>query len=1420
MSDVEAVSLPAALDVGSNPLSVLKEHPSELSALTHGNPAQPARSSHDLDTGALDDDGQGPPSPKADSEAETIIQSGRESLSPEKKRKHIRHDPNRQGFDSVDGSLSKKPRINADRRHSRSRSPISSERAKSPPSAVKIEVDDPESVTRDLLKRNGTSEHSKPQIYRKRSFSDSVDEKGDRHIDSRLGVTPDLKQNNHLSRPISNARSISPTRSSHQRSVSGSHIISKKRVPTPFLTAGFQRQASEDRLSTSSSASGSPLPSLQLRKLGSGIGASASPAKHLGPKKLRDKSGRTPLARACADRKYDQVIIRHSERPEDLNVPDNAGNTPLQIASLSGEAPIVKFLLDAGCEINSKNIDKDTPLIDAVENGNVEVVKLLLEAGANPRTVNASGDEPYELVPQDLDDDEYREIRKALADAKASSRPNRRSEEQIGPHIRASSRRASAASPSRSPPPLGSVVSRRKTGRSEATRNDLLWTQPTSEKLRDFAAKGDEQGVVSILNILQKADDASLIAAAKGGHHDVLSLMYAMGDADADPNPVRGGGHKPGYNTPMLAAIGRGNTAVIKLILNQPGFNPTRRLFENRTYYELSRSRQGENWEEEYAVLKAAYENFSGSDKAKNSPRRARIKDKDEKRKARRESSSPVPRSKKLDDSHRLPRDVDSLKEKRREKVKEKEKVVPRAQGITRDASDNALASSDHDSSQNVKSKKSASSRRGSESSGVARTDEVRKRRLIAGRRPQEQNRRPSLFSSDSMSGREEAPKSRPETSPDNSSLKRLRPDNSPERSRSRGTDSDRLSPSSRKKKRRVLQDETSSNLANSSRKNNEHVDGDKKPRPQEDSLRSAYAVTRKPAQTSKESTPSRPSINSDSIKKNEDVKVEQSEPPTKPVAEVTVDDKQAELAAEKLQRDEAKKAEKDRVAEEKRLAEEAESARLAKEEADRAACEKVEEDERKRKEVEEKRAKLAEDERLKRAEQERLRKSKMRRDQEAQERRRRDALPGRLRVAAHLVGSQEHRAKSHEWLKNFMPLVTATTRQLQGRQLQVNGFDETADERWIPNYLVAPLLATNDLQLSQYASWEKRNATATQRMNLWRCSRRMLVYTDDPKYSDASFGDIMQLNCETRPKYFEMEHIFWIRLSDFMDLVPHIPHLNGLDLEFVSMHIDPEPSQPNGQPHLNGYTPAYIETNGSGMNGHGYSRPNFSTSIPNMAYNKENRPAQELSALAQLIESTSTESPLAATTVQVLHNLQHQHNWTSLQTHDISSHASEISPSTLSASIAVQTIISGIPPNRIYTHPDEQLYMLEKGLREEDLRPERLFVLPTAQGQSWSLRQMAGVFDSLGDIHILTEDESVSAAADASTEAENEAEAVNEAKEKLLEEFYVRKENAKLEKEWGSQRVLLAMVDKAMGGEGTVVYYVVQEGEVKPRQN
>jgi hypothetical protein len=242
---------------------------------------------------------------------------------------------------------------------------------------------------------------------------------------------------------------------------------------------------------------------------------------------------------------------------------------------------------------------------------------------------------------------------------------------------------------------------------------------------------------------------------------------------------------------------------------------------------------------------------------------------------------------------------------------------------------------------------------------------------------------------------------------------------------------------------------------------------------------------------------------------------------------------KAAEEEARQREED-SRKAEEARIAEEKRAAAEAQLARIAKEEEDarkaadqaRLAREKAEEEERKRKEAEQRRIKQAEEERQRRIEQERLRIARLRREQEEQEQRRRDALPNRLRVAANLVGSNDPRARSHVWLKQFMPVVTAKTEQID----PLCGH-EVADERWVPNFLVAPLLATNDLQLSQYASWEKRKATPTQRLNLWRVTRRILAQADESDFVGSSFGQVFVKDGETRPKYFDMEHVFWVRV-------------------------------------------------------------------------------------------------------------------------------------------------------------------------------------------------------------------------------------------------------------------------------------------------
>lgn len=125
---------------------------------------------------------------------------------------------------------------------------------------------------------------------------------------------------------------------------------------------------------------------------------------------------------------------------------------------------------------------------------------------------------------------------------------------------------------------------------------------------------------------------------------------------------------------------------------------------------------------------------------------------------------------------------------------------------------------------------------------------------------------------------------------------------------------------------------------------------------------------------------------------------------------------------------------------------------------------------------------------------------------------------------------------------------------------------------------------------------------------------------------------------------------------------------------------------------------------------------------------------------------------------------------------------------------------------------------MLERGLRDGDIDPERTFVVPTVQGQSWSLHRMAAVFDSLPRV----DEELASLAAPAGGLQSGGAGGYDgdDEKEARLRDYLEYRKKARHTGEWGGKRLLLGMVDRGMGGEGTVVYYVVQEGAVKPRQN
>jgi Ankyrin repeats (3 copies) len=864
-----------------------------------------------------------------------------------------------------------------------------------------------------------------------------------------------------------------------------------RRIPAPLNT---RRNHSSDR---SSDASNSPAPSRpHLQKFTSNDYDATSPAKVMA-KKLRDRHGRTFLAQACTDDKLDRVKQVYEERPQDLNIADNAGNTPLQIAALPGHIEIVEFLLEKHCEVNTRNIERDTPLIDAVENGHVEVVKLLLDHGADPKLGNSVGKKPIELV--DNDDDE---IRKLLIDAKYKTVNRRQSEDQApSTHAReGSSRAASAASPRdsppvhgpKSPPPL--QLSRRRA--REQTRNDLLWQANTPENLTKLAGKGDTEGVVNILNILNKASPEALIAACKGGHDEVLQLLIAMGNPDPDPEPVLSTDQRRGYNTPMLAAIGEGNTLSVTLLLQQDGFNPTRE-FRGRTYYEISKERKGDDWQKEYNLLKSAYNEYSKSHPNHHSPRKTR----DVERRSARDSSSPV--SKRAKSPSRSQTEPQIRKEGR---------VTDTKRSDLRDPSgaDHSIAvSSDHDRRTPQKSHKTRRSR--SDALFLNSEEEVHKKRRLVSRR---EHMKSSNNPTEKSSGDERAVPLKREKAPESpkrrrSSVaaetpraldvarikkrsRRALSDSSPEESR---TIKRRMSVDSMKKAK-VLQDvdtilqsgqvdEIRRTATPESLVDNDEIDRIRKLQDSERLLREA-----------------------EERKENERLKkIKEEQDATEKLA------RQQEEERVKAEQEAQQKAEEERIATERKLAEEAAAKKKADEETLARKREEEERQERMRREAEEKQRRAEE------------RRQRILRENEQ---RRMEALPKLLCKSAKLLDQNSPEAKSPDFLQKFLPLFTVKTRQIDPYCTS-----DLADEDWFPGFQAAPLLAAKNLGLEHFTHWEKRKVNDQERLCLWKVARTMLIHGDDqPTALNMSIEQALQLDRETQPKFEAMQPLVWVKVS------------------------------------------------------------------------------------------------------------------------------------------------------------------------------------------------------------------------------------------------------------------------------------------------
>jgi ankyrin repeat protein len=374
----------------------------------------------------------------------------------------------------------------------------------------------------------------------------------------------------------------------HKRSQSTQSVVSgingRKRREVTAITLPPDRWSDSSSENSSSPNVGTPNLAPHTRVKRSSHRALESPARTMPHKRNVDKFGATRLARESEKGNYSEVKAAYHAAPEELDQEDFAGIAPLQKAALHGHSNVVEFLISKGCRTDCKSNDQDTPLIDAVENGHIKVVKLLLHKGkVNPHHQNKKGQRAIDVL--DPDDDDAEELEKELKAAMQREIKATSTDDYVQPATH-----------------------------QQKTASRLLYNEYNTETLIEKAGDGDILAVGELINSNIKPNIACGVAASRGGHYDILSILLASG-LKSDPDPSK---HS---ETPMLVAIGRGHLKIVTLLLEQDTFNPTRRNREGKTYYEISEDRRGPKWELERDMLKTAYDNYSSTHR---SPRRTK----------------------------------------------------------------------------------------------------------------------------------------------------------------------------------------------------------------------------------------------------------------------------------------------------------------------------------------------------------------------------------------------------------------------------------------------------------------------------------------------------------------------------------------------------------------------------------------------------------------------------------------------------------------------------------------------------------------------------------------------------------------------------------------------------------------------------
>ncbi|XP_026737452.1 uncharacterized protein LOC113500764 [Trichoplusia ni] len=108
--------------------------------------------------------------------------------------------------------------------------------------------------------------------------------------------------------------------------------------------------------------------------------------------------GETHLHRAARLGYTDCVAYCLEKMESDPSAKDNAGFTPLHVASAKGHVRIARLLLQYGANVSAAAQGGIRPLHEACENSHVEIIRLLLAYGADPLLGTYAGQTPEELT--------------------------------------------------------------------------------------------------------------------------------------------------------------------------------------------------------------------------------------------------------------------------------------------------------------------------------------------------------------------------------------------------------------------------------------------------------------------------------------------------------------------------------------------------------------------------------------------------------------------------------------------------------------------------------------------------------------------------------------------------------------------------------------------------------------------------------------------------------------------------------------------------------------------------------------------------------------------------------------------------------------------------------------------------------------